>query len=125
MGKKNNILKIILELEVEPEPRILGKKTKIEKNRLEQEANPMFQQLTAGSGPEGLIFRTRTGTEVWCFEAPDLDQLNPAQFYVWKNLNQNWNHSNLFLRTGPAEYQVILYVLISMCLCHFLGTFHT
>jgi len=83
----------------------------------------MFQQLTADSGPVGLTFRTRSGTEVWCFEAPDLDQLNPAQFYVWKNLNQNWNQSNLFFRTGPAEYQVILYVPISMCLCHFLGTF--
>lgn len=89
LGFKVYIFLKILESEVEPEPRLLGKKTKIEKNRLEQEANQMFQQLTAGSSPVGLIFRTRTGTEVWYFEAPDLDQPNPAQFYVWKNLNQN------------------------------------
>ncbi len=82
LGKKNNVLKKMLESEVEPEPRFLGKKTKIEKNRLEQGANQMFQQLTASSSPVGLIFRTRTGTEVWCFEAADLDQLNLAQFYV-------------------------------------------
>jgi hypothetical protein len=64
----------------------------------------MFQQLTADSSPVGLIFRTRTGTEVWCLEAADLDQLNPAHFSVWKNLDQNWNYSNLYFRGGPAEH---------------------